>query len=104
MQRSFFQRAGLWATHSVGALVYTVVFAAMVFVPCFLIVDRWPRVWIIRTLRVLGVLSLALLVLWVALVISSGSWPRGVVMGTLLAVFILLGAALGFFRAASHGV
>lgn len=104
MQSSLLQRAGLWVSHSIGALVYTVVFAAIVFVPCFLVVDRWPKAWIIRTLRVLGVASLALLVFWVGAVISSGSWPRGVVMGTMLAVFMLLGAALGFSRAASHGV
>jgi len=101
--KTFIQRAGLWACNSVGSLIFTLVFAALFFVPCFLIVDRYPRPWILRTLRVLGVASLVAVVLLVGAVIASGAWQRDVVLGAMLGVLVVAGAALGFFRAASHG-
>ena len=101
---TFAERVGLWARYSVGALVYTVVFAAVFFVPAFLIVDRWPRRGVIRTLRALAVLSALLMPALVLWLVASGLWQREVVMGILYALLILMGATMGFWRAAAHGV
>ncbi len=100
---SLLERAGLWAQRSMGALIYTVVFAAVVFVPAFLIVDRYPRRGVIRTLRVLGVVSMLLVPALIVWLVTSGLWQREVVFGVVIALMIFAGAALAFFRAAAHG-
>jgi hypothetical protein len=104
LYKPFIQRAGLWASNSLGSLIYTVVFAAVFFVPCFLLVDRYPRRGFIRTLQILAMVSLLLIPVLIAWVILSGAWQREVVFGSMFLVLVLAGAGIGFFRAAQHGI
>ncbi len=97
------QRAGAWVGRSAAALLLALVFAAVFFVPSFLLVDHYPRAWLRMALRVLGAACLLAVVFWIVVLIESGSWQRDTVLGSLLGTTILLGAALGFFRAAQHG-
>lgn len=102
--RPFTQRAGLWASKSLGALIYTLVFAVVFFVPCFLLVDRYPRRGIIRTLQVLAVACLLLIPALIVWLVMSETWQREIVYGSLFGVLVLAGAAIGFLRAAEHGI
>lgn len=99
----FLHRAGLWASRATPALVFTLVFAAVVFLPCFFLVDRHPRRGLVRLLRVLAIVCVVLVPVLIAWVVQSGVWDRGVVMGAMMAVLLLAGCAVGFWRAAQHG-
>jgi hypothetical protein len=103
LDSSAFQRAGAWIGRSTTALFFTLVFAAVFFVPSFLLVDRYPRARLIGVLRILGFACLLLIPLTILVLVQSGAWQRDTVLGTLLGAAILLGAALGFLRAAQHG-
>ena len=97
-------RDRLWAmSRSLGALMYILVLGALVFIPAFLIIDRWPTKRLIRLYEILSAVCLLLAVAIVMVTIQSGVWDRGTVLAAYYGFFALIAAALGLFRAAMHG-
>jgi hypothetical protein len=94
----------LWALSRAAVVVpLAVVLAAVVFLPCFYVVDRHPRPWVIRTMLALSALALVLAIAVCVVTATSLPWDEATVWGTVLAALFLVAAALAFLRAAAHG-
>ena len=104
MIRSAFEAVGLALTRSLGVFALVFVSAVVVFVPSWLLVDRYPRRWLIWTLRGLGGVSALGAVAVPVGILAAGVWTAGMVYLALGGFFLLGGAAIGWFRAASYGV